>query len=306
MPLPNIDIRQTNADPGAAQLHHGQLVLSRQWLRTASIEISPHEIGQAGAAAKLLPTGTEVLIPWLPDSTTTEMVRAATTLRDAGLTPVPHVAARRLESTVLTKSLFEALVKDAGVHSVLIIAGDLDRPTGPFDSALSLLQTGLAESAGIRRIGIAGYPEGHPRIEQAVLQRHLKQKLEYIRSRDLFCFVVSQFCFDAQAVLHWLAALRTDGITVPVRIGVAGPTRLRKLLAMGLRCGIGNSLRALKGKAGALNALLSTHGPEELIAELARGETLAPHVAEVSLHLFAFGGAEITARWLAESGAAVR
>jgi methylenetetrahydrofolate reductase (NADPH) len=303
MPQQSTESRTEATSQSAPSLPEKTLDLSRRWLRNSSIEISGHEIGHAQDAARLLPRGTEVLIPWLPDSTPTQMVRAAATLRDAGLCPVPHIAARRMASAAQTKALFQDLVKNAGVHSVLLIAGDIERPAGPFDSALSLLRTGQAESAGIRSIGIAGYPEGHPLIEAAVLQQHLIQKLECLRTRGLHGFVVTQFCFEAQAVLRWLAALRNDGIAAPVRIGVAGPTRLRKLLAMGLRCGIGNSLRALKGKAGAINALLSTHGPEELIAELARGEALAPSVADLSLHLFAFGGAEVTARWLAQSNA---
>ena len=94
----NTEIRAPNAALCGTPSLYDQDTLRHQWLRTASIEISTHDISHTGAAAKFLPAGTEVLIPWLPDSTPKEMLRAAATLRDAGLTPVPHLAARRLET----------------------------------------------------------------------------------------------------------------------------------------------------------------------------------------------------------------
>ena len=41
---------------------------------------------------------------------------------------------------------------------------DRDAPAGPFRSALEVIETGLLPSRGITEVGIAGYPEGHPRI----------------------------------------------------------------------------------------------------------------------------------------------
>ena len=86
-------------------------------------------------------------------------------------------------------------------------------------------------------------------IDDALLQLHLKSKLACLRDQGLTAFIVSQFCFESAAILGWLERLRADGVQHQVRIGLAGPTRLRKLLAMGLRCGVGASMRALKGKS---------------------------------------------------------
>jgi methylenetetrahydrofolate reductase (NADPH) len=264
----------------------------------ASIEISPHEVAQAAAIARWLAPGTEAFLPWLPQSTPDQIVRDATALRSHGLNPVPHVAARRLRSEAECRNLFERLVAEAGVDSVLVIGGDLAQAAGPYDSALALLRTGMAESVGIHRIGISGYPEGHPDIDEETLKTHLDSKLELLRSRNLSPFIVSQFCFDAAAILKWLATLRARGIAEPVRIGLAGPTPLRKLIAMSLRCGVGASLRVLKGKSGMVSGLLSTHGPDALIGDIACGLVALGGTQSTGLHLFAFGGAEETARWL--------
>ena len=48
--------------------------------------------------------------------------------------------------------------------TVLLVAGDSDAAAGPFSSSLQVLETGVFEACGIRSVGVAGYPEGHPRI----------------------------------------------------------------------------------------------------------------------------------------------
>lgn len=272
----------------------------KQRLLHASVEIASTDLNEAEAAAALLPPGTPAYLPWLPQAGAAELIESSRRLRALGFHPVPHIAARRLRSRDEAASLLQALVAEAGTDAILLIAGDLPHPAGPFDSALSLIESELPVAAGLRRIGIAGYPEGHPQIAPATLNAHLRQKLELLRAMDIESSVVSQFCFDAQAIARWHQSLRAEGVTVPVRIGIAGPARLRKLLAMGLRCGIGPSLRAMKGKSGVAGALLSTQGPDELLRDIAAASVLD---ATTRLHFFAFGGALVTARWLAAARA---
>ena len=77
---------------------------------------------------------------------------------------------------------------------------------------------------------------------------------------------------------------------------------------MGLRCGVGTSLRALRGKSGVIGALLASHGPEDLLAELGCHLATPELIANTDFHFFAFGGAGATAHWMAglRPGAAVR
>src|SRR5262249_37073063 len=103
----------------------------------------------------------------------------------------------------------------------LVIAGDSDRASGPFDSSLALLETGLFQRHGITRIGVAGYPEGHPRIPEAALENALAAKKSVARASGLELGVVTQFCFEADAILAWAAAAKQHAL--PVRVGLAGP-----------------------------------------------------------------------------------
>jgi methylenetetrahydrofolate reductase (NADPH) len=89
--------------------------------------------------------------------------------------------------------------------------------------------------------------------------------------------------------------LRAWGVTVPVRVGVAGPATVRTLLAYGVRCGIGNSLRAIGSQAISLTRIVAQHGPEKVVRRMAEGEA---GLGIAGLHFFPFGGFAQTARWI--------
>ena len=48
---------------------------------------------------------------------------------------------------------------------MLVIGGDLGTPLGPYPDALSVIDSGLLPDHGVREVAIAGYPEGHPDID---------------------------------------------------------------------------------------------------------------------------------------------
>src|SRR5256885_6296730 len=103
-------------------------------------------------------------------------VARARRLRRAGFRPVPHVAARRIASRHALEEYLARAAGEAGVDSALVIGGDSDRPSGPFDSSRTLLETGLFQRHGVVRIGVAGYPEGHPKIAATALETALAAK----------------------------------------------------------------------------------------------------------------------------------
>src|SRR5262249_32940439 len=147
-------------------------------------------------------------------------------IRHAGLEPVPHLAARTIASPGALDDLVSALASDAGVKRLLVIAGDRDTPAGPYRSALEVIETGLLPSRGVTEIGIAGYPDGHPRITAEALDRALAAKIEAAEQTGLGVNVVTQFAFAAAPILAFVRRLRNLGIDHPVRIGLAGPTSL--------------------------------------------------------------------------------
>src|SRR6516165_9784126 len=68
-------------------------------------------------------------------------------------------------------------------------------------------------------------------------ERAVEVLLRYARMAiGLAVHIVTQFGFDAQAILQWIARLREFGVEHPVRIGLAGPTNLATLLRYAQRC----------------------------------------------------------------------
>src|SRR5262245_60608086 len=263
--------------------------------RGASIETSARNLAEIDGYAGRLPPGADVFATWLPGTPYHHLVSVAKRLRQAGLNPVPHIAARRLANADAAREFFGLLRDEARVTRALLVAGDSRVPVGPFDSSLALLETGLLEAHGIRSVGIAGYPEAHPRIAAAALDAARDRRLAYASRNGIEMFIVSQFCFDPGAIAGWVERLRARGVTVPVRVGIAGIATIRTLLNYARRCGIGSSIRALGSDPISLPRLLTRQGPEKLVWRLAAA---AAGASVAGLHCFPFGGFVPTARWL--------
>ena len=263
--------------------------------RRASIETSTRNLVEIDAYPSLLPQGTDVYVACLPGSPYHHIVSVAKRLRRAGMNPVPHIAARQLANREVAIEYLAGLRDEADVRRALLIAGDSDAPVGAYDSSAALLESGLLQAHGIRSIGVAGYPEGHRKIPEAALMAALDRKIDYAAAHGLDLFMLTQFCFEGQAIVDWLGRLRARGAVLPVRVGVAGPASIRTLLNYGVRCGIGNSIRALGSQAISLTRLIGQHGPDAVVRRI------APQAAELNvagLHLFSFGGFAQSAQWI--------
>jgi methylenetetrahydrofolate reductase (NADPH) len=260
-----------------------------------SIEISPRDEFAGERLRELFDPGTTVFVNHPGSVTHHDIVAACARLRRAGFNPVPHIAARRLASFTQASDFVQRAAAEAEVKGALVIGGDPDRPVGPFPDAYDLLASGLLQRHGLREILFAGYPEGHPRIAARTLEEALRAKLALARGQGLEPSVVTQFGFDAGAILRWVGALRAGDIFCPVRIGVAGPATVATLAKFAVRCGIGASLRALARGHTAFARILAEAGPDTLIEALAAGEDPARPID--GLHLFTFGGVRRTAEW---------
>lgn len=261
----------------------------------ASLETSTRNLAEIDTYSSLLPAGTDIFVTWVPGMPYHHAVSVSKRLRQVGMNPVPHVAARMLPSRDAAVDFLGRLRDEAQVARALVISGDSAVPVGPYDSSLSLLETGLLQEHGIRSVGVAGYPEGHPGISDPALQEALDGKIGWASRNGIDLFIVSQFCFDGQAVADWLRRLRSRGLTLPVRVGVAGPSTVRTLIHYGMRCGIGNSLRALGSHGISLTRLLAQHGPEQVVRNIAQS---GPGSGTVALHLYPFGNFAQSALWL--------
>jgi methylenetetrahydrofolate reductase (NADPH) len=243
------------------------------------------------SALSVLPRGTPVYVSAVPNRPAEESVDAVVRLRAAGFEPVPHVAVRNFVSVTALDDFMARLAGEAEVRRVLVIAGDRAE-CGPFKRAHDAIDSGVFRRRGIRTIGIAGYPDGHPKIGPDELNRALAEKIAAAEGTGLAVEIVTQFCFDARRMLDYVERLRAFGFEHQVRIGLAGPTSLSSLLRYASRCGVRASAQALAQRAGLVRQLFALTVPDDLIRSLTDA---AP--AHVSAHFFSFGGLGATARW---------
>lgn len=243
--------------------------------------------------------GAAIYLPFLPNARADDAARACRHLKDAGLRPVPHLAARAMASRRELQDWLERL-SGAGADAALVVAGDARRPHGPYADSLQLLETGLLQAHGFTGVGFAGHPEGHPRVEDGALWQTLARKADYARAAGLSAWVVTQFFFDAAALERWLKAYEASGVNLPVWVGMPGPTKLRTLLGFALRCGVGASARALASDPEVMLRLAGRWKPDALFSDICDVAAANPGGPVAGVHLFPFGGARQGAGWLAE------
>jgi methylenetetrahydrofolate reductase (NADPH) len=266
--------------------------------RAASTEISTHDEELLPALANKLPAGMAVYVAHTPKASLEDVVRVALKAQSLGFRASPHIVARRLASARALKDALRDL-RDGGVAQVLLIAGDLERPVGNFTSTLEVLDTGLLEASGIKRVGVAGHPEGHKSIGAAALLTALRHKQEFARRTGIETHIVTQFGFNPEGVCAWDRHLTQEGITLPVHVGIAGPTPLPKLIKFALQCGVGASMHSLLKNMGAMaNLARLATTPDEMLLGLIRGRAAYRGSRLVQPHFYAFGGTMATATWL--------
>jgi methylenetetrahydrofolate reductase (NADPH) len=184
------------------------------------------------------------------------------------------------------------------VEEVLLIAGGM-APVGEFHETVQILDSGCLEEAGIRRVGVAGHPEGHPDVADDVLTWALAAKNRIARDRGLDMHLVTQFTFAAEPVVAWERRLRAMGNTLPIHVGLPGVTSPAKLIKFGLSCGVGPSLSVLRKQAGGVLKLATTaaYKPEDTLLDLAAAIAADPRSLLSSAHFFPFGALAATAEW---------
>lgn len=262
--------------------------------RGFSLEATHPSAGDVAELADIAAAGTRVYVSAVPTRPTEETIVAAVNLRKAGFEPVPHLAVRNFASERDLDEFLSRASGEADVRCALVIAGDRDHPAGAFRSSIEVIDGGALRRHGITEIGIAGYPDGHPRISQQDLDRALADKVRAAETTGMAVHIVTQFGFDAASILRWIGRLRDFGIEHPVRVGLAGPTNLATLLRYAQRCGVRASAQGLARQAGLLRQLFAMSAPDGLLRALAEARA---DLGDVAPHFFSFGGLARTARW---------
>lgn len=262
-----------------------------------SFEMTAKDVAALSEAAELMPAGTLVNVTFLGNEDADLRLAASKAVREAGLVPVPHIAARRLSGRGELEAFLAGLAADAAVNRVVVIGGDPSEPMGPFPSALDVIESGLLEAHDVQHVSIGGYPEGHPDISGPVLWQALEDKATALAERGLGGSIITQFGFDVDAVLRWVDDVRDRGIKLPIRVGVPGPAGVRRLLKYAKRFGVSTSAGIVQKYGLSLTNLVSTAGPDRFVRDLA-GRLDHDEHGTVRLHFYTFGGLAATATWI--------
>jgi methylenetetrahydrofolate reductase (NADH) len=208
-----------------------------------------------------------------------------------GYTVVPHLAARMISGRTELAEIVERL-QATRVTNVFVPAGDQDPPAGDYVGALALLEDLSAMGSPFADVGITGYPESHPSIEDDITIQSMWDKRKHAT------YVVSNLCFDADTIDNWLKRMRRRGINLPVLIGLPGPVERAKLLNMATKIGVGQSVKFLKTHAGKFAKIAAPGGysPEKFLQKSVRylGD---PELGVTGLHLFTFNQVAETEAW---------
>lgn len=264
-----------------------------------SLEMTGKDAAKLAQARDTIPRGTRINVTFLENEDLRMRLDAARAAAQSGFVPVPHIPARRLRSQAVLEEFLAGLAAAGAAENVFAVAGDPATPLGPYQDALALIGSGLLQRYGVRHIGVSGYPEGHPAISEATLWSALERKAAALAAEGLPGSVITQFGFDVDPVLAWIAEVRERGILLPIRVGVPGPAGVRRLLSYAARFGVGTSAGIAKKYGFSITNLMGTAGPDRFIQALAEAYDPARH-GEVKLHFYTFGGIQATSEWIAE------
>ncbi len=210
-----------------------------------------------------------------------------------GYTTVPHLAARMISGRTELVEIRSRLA-EAGITRVFVPGGDVD-PVGDYPDAFSLLEDLATLAQPFTQIGIAGYPETHPKITDDLTVQAMWDKRRHATH------VVSNLTFDAAAVKVWVERMRARGVTMPLLLGMPGPIDRAKLLAMATKIGVGESTRFLAKHKSTFARLAAPGGftGQRFLEECA--DTAArPGALVAGLHIFTFNQIAETEQWRQE------
>ncbi len=262
-----------------------------------SVEMGSHEADSFGKLAHRLPEGTDVFLNLFPKDELERQIEICRQIRKLGFTPIPHLAARRARSRDDVPRVLERFTRDAGVRDFLIIAGDLKEPADDIRDSLDFIREIRSNDFGIRRIGISGYPEGHPMISDEDLSESQQEKILVLGELGIVPFVTTQFSFEPAAIVRYCKELHARYPDLKIKIGLPGPAKLTTLIRFAQRCGVTSSMKKMKALPISTSLRLLQRVPPARQAE-AIGKYCLEQNDNVTAHLFTFGGLEASLDWI--------
>ena len=297
------DFKRPAAAPTRPEPVNGQV---EALMQDFSIEVMPRTAEKIPDFRAILPEGTRVYIAHIDGTPIADMAATAARLRAEGMEPMPHFPARIIADRRELADWVARYLGEADIREALMLGGSPTTPKGAFDSSMELMDTGLFDS--FRRLHVAGHPEGNrdigPDGGRSEILQALRWKEEFARANGIDMAIVTQFSFEAAPIIDWAKGLRSEGIDLPVHLGVAGPAKLQTLIKFAIACGVGPSLRVLQKRAKDVSKLLMPFEPTALVEELAAYKAAHPSFAVEKLHFFPLGGIKTNTDWTRTHGGA--
>ncbi|HKJ55654.1 MAG TPA: methylenetetrahydrofolate reductase [Nitriliruptoraceae bacterium] len=269
-----------------AKVHPAHVAAVHATLRRARFEIIPMK----GVEDQLehLPTDAPVTVTASPTRGLDATIELASTVAAAGHEVIPHLSARLFRDRAHVASVLD-WVADLEIEELFVPAGDAAEAAGSYDGAADVLAD-IRELGFTGRIGITGYPESHPFIDDETTITAMAAKAPHATT------IISQICYDPAITTGWVRAVRERGVDLPIHIGLPGVVPFTKLVGISMRVGLGDSLHFLRKQHGVATRLLTGYRPDHIV------EGLAPVVADpdadvAGWHLFTFNAVAATAAW---------
>jgi methylenetetrahydrofolate reductase (NADPH) len=269
-----------------------------KFLDNCSLEVTPGGAKKIEDFRALIKPGTSVYVTFLPGSDFNDTVATVKRLAAEGMKPVPHFAARSIPNLKFFEENLKILQAEAKVDEALLIGGGVTNPVGDFSSSIEILRTDLFQKYGIKKLGVAGHPEGSPDIPPAEVTKALLQKNAYAKEHGIEMYITTQFCFEAEPIIAWDRRIRAEGNELPIHIGIPGLATIKTLLAHATACGIGPSMRIITRQAANIAKLMTTRMPDKITRDLARYQAEDPNCGITQCHLYPLGGLAKSAKWL--------
>jgi methylenetetrahydrofolate reductase (NADPH) len=237
-----------------------------------------------------LPRDREVTVTASPGKGLGATLDLAERLAGHGYVVVPHLAARMVHGRSELAEICDRLTAK-GIRRVFVPGGDAEQDD-TYPDALTLLEDLTDLGRPFEHVGIAGYPESHPTINDDLTVQSMWDKRRHATH------VVSNLTFDPGTIKVWVRRMRERGITMPLLLGLPGPVDRTRLMAMATRIGVGESTRFLVKHKGTLARLAAPGGftGERFLEQCAPTVAMPGSLVE-GLHVFTFNQIPQTEAW---------
>jgi methylenetetrahydrofolate reductase (NADPH) len=265
----------------------------RQLLTSARFELMPFESFEEEITH--LPEDATIAIttsPQLGIETTVERTEQA---REQGFAVSPHIAARYVEDRDHLDDIASRL-REAGVEDIFVPGGDREEPAGEFESAHDLLVALEDLGYEFEEVGITGYPEGHDFLDEETLAEAMERKAPYAT------YIVTQLCYDPEAVIEWIEGIRERGVALPVEVGIPGVMKYQRLMQISQKVGVGDSIEFLRKTTGILGFVRQLVGSRGTYEPDALVDGLGPYADDEyyglrGIHIYTFNQTPDTEAW---------